>query len=78
MIVLLISAWFAVGNLSVLGAHPSVPLDRIISEFRISSPKSTESSVLYSREYCNGCNIAKPSRRERLALLLTKFVENKN
>ncbi len=74
MIIWVLSTWMAIGQLPLLIDGVSQPQKREISISMINKDKEFKSSTYYLYEYCNGCSLKRMSRKELIALKLTKLI----
>ncbi len=74
MIIWLLSTVISIGQLPHFYVGVSQAQADRSSLSMISGGKDFKSSSIYSYEYCNGCMLKKMSRKELIALKLTKLI----
>ena len=74
MIIWLLATWISIGQLPLFYEGIAQLKTNEPTSSKSSRGNDIESSNIYLYEYCNGCSLKKMSRKELIALKLTKLI----
>lgn len=74
MIIWLLATWISIGQLPLFYEGIAQLNTKEPKLSKSSRRNDIENSSFYLYEYCNGCNLKKMSRKELIALKLTKLI----